>query len=183
MAQLSAQGPIGAPHATSVVTTDAQLPLGTRMRDTAGNEYVYVSFGETVTAGQWVQLRNAQSAGGVLRVATTTRGPIGIVTADTTSADNGWVQVYGTFATAQVSNSEATSAHLLIAPSGATTEAALATVSTDAAANIVVGAWITAAASTATTGSSSAHSGVTVAVTLNYPQLTFIDVNTTVGSS
>lgn len=185
MAQLSAQGPIGAPHATSEVTTDAQLALGTRMRDVAGNEYVYVSFGEVIRAGQWVHLRNATVAGGAVRVASTTAGPVGIVTADASSNDNGWVQVYGTYPTAQVDDSEATSAFLLAAPGGATTEAALQASSVADVANQVFNAWITSAASTATTGSSSAHTGITVAVTLNFPFLTGWDTqtDTTIGTT
>ena len=180
MAELSAQGPILGSQATSVATTDALLAVGTRMRDKDGNEYIYVGFGETLTAGQWVVLRTLSS---VTRVATATAGPIGIVCASVTSLDNGWVQIYGDYATAQISNSEATSAFRLLAPTGATTEAALAASSTDDVANLVHGAWITAAASTDTTNSSSAHSGVTVAVRLNYPQLHNISVNTTPGSS
>lgn len=185
MAQLSAQGPVGAPHGTSAVSTDHDTFIGNRMRDTSGNEYIYCSFGETLSAGQWVSLKQASFATSVTRVAQASFGPIGIVTADVTSLQNGWVQIYGTYATAQITNSEATSAFTLTAPTGATTEAALAASSTDLIANQVMNAWVTAAASTATTGSSSAHSGVTAAVMLNYPFLagfTFM-ADTTVGSS
>lgn len=180
MAQLSAQGPILGPHPTSANSTVAGVPVGTRMRDDSGNEYVYVKLAETLTAGQWVLLRTPSA---VTRVANATAGPIGIVTCNSTSVDYCWVQIYGDYPTAQISNSEATSAFRLLAPTGATTEAALAASSTDDAANIVHGAWITAAASTDTTNSSSAHSGVTVAVRLNYPQVLNISVNTTPGTS
>jgi hypothetical protein len=180
MAQLSAQGPVAGPHPTSVNSTVAGVTVGTRMRDTEGNEYIYVKLGETLTAGQWVLLRTPSAA---TRVATTSAGPIGIVTCNSTSVDYCWVQIYGDYATAQISNSEATSAFRLLAPTGATTEAALSASSTDDVANIVVGAWITAAASTDTTNSSSAHSGVTVAVRLNYPQVQNTSFNTTPGTS
>lgn len=180
MAQLSAQGPIAGAHATSANSTVAGHVVGTRMRDADGNEYIYVKLAETLTAGQWVLLR---TPGAVTRVANATAGPIGIVTCNSTSVDYCWVQIYGDYATAQISNSEATSAFRLLAPTGATTEAALAASSTDDVANIVVNAWITAAASTDTTGSSSAHSGITVAVRLNYPSLQNTSVNTTPGSS
>jgi hypothetical protein len=180
MAQLSGNGPIAGPHPTSVNSTVAQIAVGTRMRDTAGNEYVYAKLAETLTAGQWVLLRTPEAA---TRVATTSAGPIGIVTCSSTSVDYVWVQIYGDYATAQISNSEATSAFRLLAPTGATTEAALAASTTDDVANLVHGAWITAAASTDTTNSSSAHSGVTVAVRLNYPQVLNISVATTPGTS
>jgi len=180
MAELSAQGPVLGAHATSVASSDVAVAVGTRMRDKDGNEYIYCTFGETLTAGQWVYIRQPSA---VLRVATTSTGPIGIVCASVTSTDNGWVQIYGDYATAQISNSEATSAFRLLAPTGATTEAALAASSTDDVANLVHGAWITAAASTDTTGSSSAHSGITVAVRLNYPQVLNISVNTSPGST
>jgi hypothetical protein len=180
MAELSANGPSLAAHATSLASSDVAVAPGTRMRDKDGNEYIYVTYAETLTAGQWIGLRTPSAA---TRVTTTYAGPIGIVTANATSTDNGWVQVYGDYATAQISNSEATSAFRLLAPTGATTEAALAASSTDDVANLVHGAWITAAASTDTTGSSSAHTGITVAVRLNYPQVHNISVNTTPGSS
>lgn len=180
MAFLSAQGPIGAPQPTSVNTTEAGLAVGQRMRDVDGNEYIYCHFTDVVTAGQWVSLR---SPGGVVRITTAATGPIGIVMADATSISYGWVQIYGDHPLAQISNSDATSAFRLLAPTGATTEAALAASTTDDVANLVHGAWITEAASTDTTNSSSAHSGVTVAVRLNYPFLLNASVNTTPGSS
>lgn len=179
MAELSGSPQLGA-HATSIASSDVVVKPGTRMRDVDGNEYIYVTYSETLRAGQWVHYRDPDAAA---RVATATAGPIGIVMADATSTDNGWVQIYGDYATAQISNSEATSAFRLLAPTGATTEAALAASSTDDVANLVHGAWITAIASTDTTGSSSAHTGITVAVRLNYPQLHNISVNTTPGSS
>lgn len=185
MAELSGQGGMAQPQATTVATTDALIALGTRARDNSGNEYVYVSFGETLTAGQWVRLSGSHAA---TRLATASRGRVGIVQTSVTSADNGWVQIYGTYATAQIQSdsSEASSIYHLCAPAGASTEAyAGATSLSSLATNHIFGAWISGDASTATTLSSSAHSGVTVAVHLNYPYVTGVTIseNTTVGSS
>lgn len=182
MAELSAQGHIAAPQATSVSTTDALIALGSRMRDASGNEYVYVSYSETLRAGQWVVIRNGVAS----RLATTSAGPVGIVCGDATSIDNGWVQIYGVYDTAQIDDSEATSAYVLGAPAGATTEAyAEASSLSSFATNQIFGAYPLAAASTATTGSSSAHTGVTAQVQLNYPFVTGASpsFNTTVGTS
>lgn len=185
MAELSAQGPIAAPQATTVATTDALVALGTRHRDIAGNEYRYVSFGETLTAGTWVRISPTGSA---TRIATASRGPVGVVCTSVTSADNGWVMVYGVFEGAQIQSdaSEASSIYHLGAPSGASTEAyAAASSLSSLATNHIFNAWIAGDASTATTLSSSAHSGVTVTVHLNYPFVTGVTIseNTTVGSS
>jgi hypothetical protein len=167
MAELSGQGPVGLPQATTVATTDALIALGTRARDAAGNEYVYVSFGETLTAGGWVQVRN----GVATRMSATSRGPVGIVITSVTSIDNGWVQIYGVYDTAQVQSdgSDATSAYVLGGVADTSEPHALASSVSTLTTNLVHGAFILAAASTATTLSSSAHSGCTVQVQLNYP--------------
>lgn len=186
MAELSGQGPIALPQATSVATTDAVVTLGLRARDASGNEYMYVSFSETLTAGQWVCVANGVAS----RLATASRGPVGIVCTSVTSQDNGWIMVYGVYDTAQINattgTSEATSIYVLGAPAGATTEAAAEVSSLSSlATNRIFGAWPRAAASTATTLSSSAHSGITIQVQLNYPFVLGESVtdNSTVGSS
>jgi hypothetical protein len=167
MAELSGQGPILQPQATSVVSTDAIVALGTRARDAAGNEYIYVSFAETLTAGGWVNFRN----GIATRMSATSRGPVGIVITSATSLDNGWVQIYGVYDSAQIQSdgSDATSAYVLGGVADTSEPHAVASSASTLAANLIQGAWILAAASTATTLSSSAHSGVTVQVHLNYP--------------
>lgn len=167
MAELSGQGPVGLPQATTVATTDALIALGTRARDAAGNEYIYVSFGETLTAGGWVQVRN----GVATRMSATSRGPVGIVITSVTSLDNGWVQIYGVYDAAQIQSdgSDATSAYVLGGVVDTSEPHAVASSASTLTANLIQGAFILAAASTATTLSSSAHSGVTVQVQLNYP--------------
>ena len=175
MAELSGQGPIGASHPTSVFQTTAAHPVGARMRDTAGNEYVYCRFTDANAAGGWVVFDGSFNA---TRVSTTSRGALGICQGSATANDYGWAKIYGIEDVAQIGDSEATSLYGLLAPTGATTEPTMAVTSTmltsvvsAAVANPVFGAWIKAAASTATTGSSSSQSGVTAQVFLNYPFL------------
>lgn len=185
MAELSGQGPIVHSQATTVATTDAIVKANTRARDVDGNEFIYCSFSETLTAGGWVVIRNGVAS----RLDESSAGPVGLVHTSVTSADNGWVQIYGVYDTAQIQSdgSDATSAYLLgTNASGATTEAhAVASSLTSAATNHIYGAWILAAASTATTQSSSAHSGVTVQVWLNYPYVNgfTLGVDSTAGTS
>jgi len=167
MAELSGQGPVLHPQATTVATTDAIVALGTRARDAAGNEYIYVSFSETLTAGGWVNFRN----GVATRMSATSKGPVGIVCTSVTSVDNGWIQIYGVYDTAQIQSdgSDATSAYVLGGVADTSEPHALASSVSTLTTNLIHGAWILAAASTATTQSSSAHSGCTVQVHLNYP--------------
>ena len=167
MAELSGQGPVVHPQSTTVATTDALIALGTRARDAAGNEYIYVSFSETLTAGGWVNIRN----GIATRMSATSKGPVGIVITSVTSLDNGWVQIYGVYDTAQIQSdgSEATSAYVLGGSADTSEPHAFASSVSTLAPNLIQGAWILAAASTATTLSSSAHSGCTVQVQLNDP--------------
>lgn len=97
MAQLHGQGPIGAPGATSDVfdaTTAINPPIqvGSKMSDGAGNVYLFVSYTGTVVAKQPVEITDTFTA---QALATTGRGPVGIVTANGTSDQAGWVQIYG----------------------------------------------------------------------------------------
>lgn len=94
MAQLHGAGPAAAPFATSEVGTTAQSNLapGSRMRDVAGNEYVFVDYTGTVATGQPVAIGSDYSAE---VIGATGRGPIGISMAGGTSDNTGWVQVYG----------------------------------------------------------------------------------------
>ena len=182
MAELSGQGPIVHPQATTVATTDAIVALGTRARDAAGNEYVYVSFSETLTAGGWVNFRNGIAS----RMSATSRGPVGIVCTSVTSLDNGWIQIYGVYDTAQIQSdgSDATSAYVLGGSADTSEPHAFASSVTTLAPNAIQGAWILAAASTATTLTSSAHSGCTVQVHLNYPfTLGYAPAESTAASS
>jgi len=94
MAELSAQGPILAGAATSVAVATSVSPFtkGQRMRDAAGNEYVWVEFTSTVSAEQPVAIASNFTAGAL---STTGRGAIGIACGAGTSDESGWVQIYG----------------------------------------------------------------------------------------
>ena len=93
MAHLSAVGPIGSPHPTSeVATTPFPLQLGSRMRDAAGNEYIYVDFTGSVYQGTPVQINSDFTAA---KVGITGRGAFGVACCAATSDNSGWVQIYG----------------------------------------------------------------------------------------
>ena len=93
MAELTGQGPIASPGATSVVfTTPFPLQLGSRAKDSAGNEYVFCSFSDNVDVGAPVVITSAFAAA---RPGTTGRGSVGVSAAYGTSANAGWVQIYG----------------------------------------------------------------------------------------
>lgn len=176
MSQLSGQGPIGVHGPTTETWTSAANKVGTRAFDPDGNEYRFVGpFSAAVGSGGWVVIDGAWGAD---RVAATSRGAVGVAQTSQAASSYGWVKVYGVESAAQIGDSEATSAYGLIAPTGATTEPIMGVTSTmqtsvvsGAISNPVFGAWITAAASTGTTGSSSSFSGVTAQVFLNYPYL------------
>lgn len=179
-AQLSAQGPTAFAHGTTETVTSAAHVLGTRGFDTAGNEYRYIQFTDAVGAGGWVVLDGAWAG---TRVATASVGPLAVAQTSVAASAYGWAKVYGVESVAQIStgDSAATSTYILTAPSGVTSEPTLtaAARSSAAATNPVFGAKITAAASTATTGTSSSHSGTTVAVFLNYPFLSGLNADQT----
>jgi hypothetical protein len=73
---------------------DYAAPLGKRKRDFLGNEYVLCSFSETVFSGTPVSISAAFVA---VRVGVTGRGAMGVVAEaqGATSAQWGWVQIYG----------------------------------------------------------------------------------------
>lgn len=180
MAQLSAQGPVLAGGATTVTHTTAQHVVGTRMVDPVGCVYVYCKFTTANNVGGWCVFDGSWNA---TRPATTSRGAIGICQTSAAADEYGWAKIYGIEDVAQIGDSEATSLYGLLAPTGATTEPIMAVTSTmltslssGAIVNPVLGAFIKAAASTDTTGSSSSHSGVTVQVFLNFPILAGITV-------
>lgn len=180
MAQLSGQGGIGHHGATTDSHTSARNKVGARAFDTAGNEYRYVKYTAANSVGGWAVVDGSWNA---TRVTTTSRGAVGIAQTTHLVDEFGWLKVYGIEDVAQIGDSEATSAYGLLAPSGATTEptmgvtsSMLTSVVSGAINNPLVGAFIKAAASTATTASSSSHSGVTVQVYLNYPMLSGLTV-------
>lgn len=94
MAELSAHGPAIACYATSIVqsTSPPSLPLGARMRDGQGNEYLFVDFVGSVFGGTPVEIFDDNTA---QQLGTTGRGRVGVACGAATSNDFGWVQIYG----------------------------------------------------------------------------------------
>lgn len=94
MAELSAQGPVigGAATSVAVATSVSPFAKGSRMRDAAGNEYMWVEFVDAVFAELPVQINSDFTA---QRLATTGRGAVGVAQGSGTSDENGWVQIYG----------------------------------------------------------------------------------------
>ena len=96
MAHLS--GSIGYPQATSVTLAyssviPAKIALGTRARDVAGNEFVYVDFDAAKAVGEIVTFDTSYLA---TACGATTTGFVGVVCGEASSSDKaGWVQVYG----------------------------------------------------------------------------------------
>lgn len=86
------------PHQTSetvIASSSAptKIQFGTRARDLAGNEYIYVDFQTSFAIGE---IGVIGAAWDFDKAATTSRGKIGIVVSTVSSSDyGGWVQVYG----------------------------------------------------------------------------------------
>jgi hypothetical protein len=168
-------GSIGHPHATSVVTsysslTPAKIDLGTRARDKAGNEFIYVDFNAARAVGEIVTW---DSSFATSAVTTATFGPIGVVVGEATSSDlAGWVQIYGYCATV-LANSNMTSGPVMA--SSATTDAysVFIAATTDAVSNVIGFNMLTSASTATSPGFASTASsilGVCTAI-LNYPYI------------
>lgn len=150
---------------------DYRLPLGSRVVDPNGKEYILCDFTATVHSGVTVSISNDGNFTAA-PLTTSHQGAVGVVAEATSSSDTwGWVQIYGT-ASAQIASgdSAATSAMVAIAPSSVSSPDAgmnaIARTSTDLAQ--IFGMFITGAATTGVTSASS-HTGVAVPVFLNYP--------------
>lgn len=194
MAELIGPGPIGLPGGTSVVfTTPFPIKVGARAQDSDGREYVFCDFTSTVNPGQPVAISSAFEAG---ILAVTGRGPIGVALARGTSDNAGWVQVYGRVNLMQIIASGVspsddangpttlgTSVPTVFAlPTSITSPMALRWVSGNASTGsgiYIDGMTVATDASvsdsvtltTATTGTTLAHTGEAVSVFLNYPEI------------
>ena len=164
--------PVAAPHPTSEVgTTPFPIQLGSRMRDSSGNEFMYVDFTATVYGGVTVSISND---GNFTAAALTEahRGSVGVTMGTGTSDNSGWVQVYGYHSGAQLASgsSNVTSAMVAVVASSVSTPAAgmdcIAGSTVDQ--HRIFDMWPTAVASTATTSGTS-HTGSEVPVWLNNP--------------
>ena len=178
MAHLS--GSIGYPGQTSELGYSSgaslKIPLGTRARDGAGNEYIYLDYNAAKAAGEIVSWDGSYLASAV---GATTVGPIGVVCGEASSSDlAGWVQIYG-YCANLLASSSLTSGFLA---AGATTDGYSVPVNGGASTAQeyrIMGMKALSAASTATSpGYASTASSILGVATawLNYPHTTVLDV-------
>lgn len=186
---------------SDVYTTPFPIQPGTRARDRDGNEYVFCDFTATVYAGVLVQITAANLASPLLGTAGEAYR-VGVVIAASATSDNaGWVQIYGLHDAVQTSfasDSSVTSgfgsgAGLTAQTSISTPSGTLGFVTETSVAGIHIhNMWINAERGTGgpgrTTDSSgpstnaspssgnSYHTGLELAVFLNYPYVTGLTV-------
>lgn len=93
MANLTGQGPVGAHANTDTVDTDQKVPLGTRIRDNAGGEYIYLKGVSSTTAGSWVTFEENFATA---LLAANAAGPVAIAMAAVDATTKyGWYQIFG----------------------------------------------------------------------------------------
>lgn len=91
-------GPMAYPQPTSVTQAyssliQAKIALGTRARDAAGNEFIYLDFDAAKAVGEIVTWDTSFLA---TACGASTTGFIGVVCGEASSSDKaGWVQIYG----------------------------------------------------------------------------------------
>lgn len=177
--------------------------LGQRKRDGLGNEYILCDFNSTVYPGQPV-LINSAGAFVADALATTGRGPIGVVAEQSASTSDqwGWVQVYGRcfvqLGMSGVSPSDAangpttlsTSVHSvfvlgssLSSPNGVGWVSGSAAANTSTLSYVIQGMTVAVDASpgdvsAVTSGTNGGHTGNQIAVFLNYPTIVPNDITT-----
>lgn len=180
MAELSAQGPILHPNATSVVdvnsaTVPAPIKFGMRGIDIDGNEYIYVDFQESFVNGEWVAFVSDFKAS---QLGASSVGWVGLVQATVSASDRaGWVMVRGFSTTALATSGSSGGFPVVVA---ATTDlGTIATDGTSAQTIAITGILITTAPDTCSTTalSSSAGQGI-AAVLLNYPFIANLQIST-----
>lgn len=89
-------GPLGYPVPTTATigSSDPKIALGTRARDGAGNEYIYVDFQAAGVIGEVFAISTTFTATDVTAASV---GPVGFVVANAVTSDScGWLQIYGT---------------------------------------------------------------------------------------
>lgn len=149
-----------------------RLPLGVRVTDDDGAEFVLCDFTATVHAGVTVGISNDGNFTAA-PLTTAHQGAVGVVGEPTSSSDTwGWVQIYG-YCSAQEAGgtSAATSAYIpIVASSVSSPDAGMAALigTTSTPQRLIYGMFIVGAATTNVTSASS-HTGVAVPVFLSYP--------------
>ena len=97
MAQLAAQGPIGASGPTSQVwTTPYPHKPGERARDKSGNEYLFVQCFVAVAGSGILVSISSDNLAVPLLITSLLSGRVGVAQTTMAVGDGGWVQVYGT---------------------------------------------------------------------------------------
>ena len=186
-------GPLqSAPGNTSdVYTTPFPVQLGTRARDSAGNEFLFVDFAQVTYGRQPVQINSDFTA---TTIAVTGRGPVGVTVAQNSSDNGGWVQIYGKclmqIIKSGVSASDAANGPTTLGTSGATQFWIPTSVTSPAAFRwttgntsvssgmIVRGMFVAqdaAPGDVSAQTSSTSHSGSEISVFLNYPYITQVN--------
>lgn len=196
MPELSAQGPIIGPFATSIVqsTSPPAITPGTRMRDTAGNEYLFVDFVGPVFGGVPVEIFDDNTA---QQLGVTGRARVGVACGQATSNDFGWVQIYGRcqvqLGMSGVSPSDAANGPTtlqtvagmtifvlgtsLTSPNGVGWVSGNAGI-TSASDFLIENMWVATDASPADVSavtSATSHTGGQIAVFLNFPRIRMVD--------
>jgi hypothetical protein len=181
MANLTGQGPATASMATTetVGTSVGDPKLGSRWKDSDGNEYVVVDCQQAFVAGEWCYI-SAEHLATRLTV-DGTAGRVGVITAAVSGSDTkAYAQIYGLYSGAAGTSNVATSFFIGI-PSGTSDIGVVSKVATSDAVGIVIqGAYAVSspdsgATSAYATSFVSAGSSVTTyigfQVWLNYPMV------------
>jgi hypothetical protein len=173
MANLTGATAAAFPTSETVGTSVAAPALGSRWRDTSGNEYVIVDCQEAFVAGEPVYIDSANLA---TQLTTDVAGRVGVIVASVSASDTkAYAQIYGLYAGAAGTSAVATSRYLTQV---ATTDmGAFGGVDSSGTGQIVHGAYaVTAAASDTTSPASSFVSAAGTSTTnigfsvwLNYP--------------
>lgn len=199
MADLSAHGPTLAPFATSVAvnTSPPPCPLGSRMRDANGNEYVFCDFVGSAFGGTPVEIFDDNTC---QQLGTTGRGRVGVACGVQTSNDWGWVQIYGRCSVqlgmSGVSPSDAANGPTtlntsvatifvlgtsLTSPNGIGWVSGSAAVNTSGLTYVIDGIHVATDASPGDVSlvtSATSHTGNQISVFLNYPFIRPVDITT-----
>ena len=77
---------------TADIDTSALVAVGTRARDAAGNEYIYLKGVASVGAGSWVTFNESYATALLTANAV---GPVAIAMAAIVANNWGWFQIYG----------------------------------------------------------------------------------------
>lgn len=136
---------------TSNVDTVAHHPLGTRMRDADGNEYIYLLGVASTAAGSWVSYDEVYAT---TLLAANAVGRVAIAMAAIVASSYGWYQIYGKNTTAATDTVAADKALYIDGTAGRADDAGVA-------GDAIFGAW-----------SRSADTSNVATVELNYPFVT-----------